>query len=178
MQLNITGDFIQKVLETSPKDSDLPTQLAGQLLASIDQTAMAAYLLTKEAAVTLLAERLKCDPVGTVEALQELPAREEDAPEPARRGRKQAATVAKPRERKPRAKANGKRQRLTAEQAADLKDQVRVFLKANGWSTRKELTAAVALNTQAIYRRIMGELQKEGTVVAQGTKATAVYGVK
>ena len=184
MQLNITGEFVKSVLEASPKNSDLLAQIADQLLASVDQGAMAAYLLTREAAVSLLAERLAGDPVGTVNALQGLPGREESAPKPARRGREKAATAAKPRGRRPGAKGKGKgkgkgkRQRLTSEQAADLKQQVRAFLKSNGWSTRRELTAAVELSTQAIYRRIMGELQEEGIVVAQGQKATAVYGLK
>ena len=180
MQVNITGDFVKKILEASPKNSDLPAQLAGQLLASIEPTSMAAFLLTKEAAVSLLAERLQSDPTGTVKALQDLPGREDEAEKPARRTTTKAATAAKPQGRKPKAKGKGKgkRQRLSPEQAADLKCQVRAFLKANGWSTRKELTGAVALSTQSIYRRIMGELQAEGVIVAQGTKARAVYGLK
>ena len=72
MQLNITGDFVKQVLEASPKNSDLPAQIAGQLLASIEPNAMAAYLLTKEAAVSLLAERLQTDATGTIKALQGL----------------------------------------------------------------------------------------------------------
>ena len=178
MQLTITGDFVKQLLEASPKNSDLPAQLAGQLLASIDQSAMAAYLLTKEAAVSLLAERLQTDAAGTIKALQGLPSREDEAPKPARRGRKKAATAVKPRASKPRAKGKGKRQRLSAEQAEDLKGQVRAFLKANGWSSRRELSAAVKLDTPAKYRRIMGELQEEGVVVVKGEKALAVYGVK
>ena len=182
MQLNITGDFVKQLLEASPKNSDLPVQLAGQLLASIDQNAMAAYLLTKEAAVSLLAERLQTDAAGTIKALQGLPGREDEAPKPVRRGRKKTATAAKPQAPKGKAKGKGKgkgkRQRLTAAQAEDLKGQVRAFLKANGWSSRRELSAAVKLDTQAKYRRIMGELQEEGVVVAKGEKALAVYGLK
>ena len=185
MQLNLTPDFVKQVLESSPKSSDLGNQLAAQLLASIDQQAMATYLLTKETAVSLLAQRLQSDPVGTIKVLQDLPERLDAPEEPARRGRKKKAapgapkkakTAAKPQGRK--AKAKGKRQRLTEEQAADLKKQVCTFLKENGWSTRKELTSAVDLSTQSIYRRIMDELQEEGVVIAKGTKATAVYGVK
>ena len=189
MQLNITGDFITQVIEASPDSSDLPAQIAGQLLSSIDQTAMAAYLLTREAAVSLLVERLKSDPMATVQALQGLPAREAETPKPPRRGRKTAAASATPRPRKTRTKTRtkakakakakkDKRQRLTAEQVADLKGQVRAFLKANGWSSRRELSAAVKLDTQSIYRRIMGELQKEGVVASKGEKALAVYGLK
>ena len=55
---------------------------------------------------------------------------------------------------------------------------MRAFLKANGWSSRRELSAAVKLDTQAKYRRIMGELQEEGVVVVKGEKALAVYGLK
>ena len=176
MELTVTGSFVKQILEATPANAKLKDTLASQLISAVDPHAMAAYLLTKDAAVSLLSERLKKEPVKTMTALQDLPKRANGKPEPAKKSRKkvEAKTAPKPRRK---AKSNGKRRRLSGEEVSDLKEQVRSFLKTNGWSTRKELTSAVDLNTQAIYRRILSELQEEGAVIAQGEKSKAVYGL-
>jgi hypothetical protein len=167
MELTITGDLAKQILSASKKDSRLAEQLASQFLTSIDPHAMAAFLLTREVAVSLLADRLRRNPVATIKSLQKLPGR-------GRRpvGRKKAAAAGTP------TRGRKRRRRLTAADVEALKGQVRSFLSKNGWSTRKQLNQAVDLGTQAIYRRIMLELQQAGEVVSKGEKSKAVYGLK
>jgi len=64
---------------------------------------------------------------------------------------------------------------LNAAQSDALKQQVVAFLAKHPWATRKQLTAAVPLKTQAVYRRIMHELQAAGKIVGKGQKSKAVY---
>jgi len=64
---------------------------------------------------------------------------------------------------------------LVKQQSEALKQQVVGFLAKHPWATRKQLTAAVPLKTQAVYRRIMHELQAAGKIVGKGQKSKAVY---
>lgn len=169
MELTITGEFAERILATSKKDSRLAQALAERYLEAVDATAMARFLLTRAVAASLLAERLKKDPAGTIRLLQRLP-----AASGARRAplRKVAVSVAAP---KP---AKRKRQRLGEGESDRVKNQVRAFLAKHPWATRKDLQRAAHLPTQAIYRRIMGELQRSGEVVSKGRKATVAYALK
>jgi len=165
MELTITGDLAKQILTASKKDSRLAEALARQYLGAIDPGAMAAFLLTHDVAMALLAERLKQDPVSTIRALQGLPERRGRVPRPtARRGTGRTG--------------GRRRRRLTASEVEQLKAQVKTFLARRGWATRKQLTGAVKLETQAIYRRIMGELQQAGEVVSRGEKSKAEYALK
>ena len=67
---------------------------------------------------------------------------------------------------------------MSPDAAQQLKNEVTSFLAKNRWATRKQLTDAVALDTQAIYRRIMTELQQEGLIMSKGEKSKAVYSLK
>lgn len=165
MELTITGDLAKQILTASKKDGRLAEALARQYLSAIDPGAMAAFLLTHDVAMALLAERLRKDPVSTIRALQGLP------------GRRGRAPVSGTRRKAGRA-GGRRRKRLTAGEVAQLKAQVKTFLARMGWATRKQLTGAVALETQAIYRRIMGELQQAGDVVSRGEKSKAEYALK
>ena len=166
MELTITGDLAKQILTASKKDGRLAEALARQYLGAIDPGAMAAFLLTHDVAMALLAERLKKDPVSTIRALQGLPERHGRAPRSATR-RKAGRTT-----------GGRRRKRLTSGEVEQLKAQVKTFLARRGWATRKQLTGAVALETQAIYRRIMGELQQAGDVVSRGEKSKAEYALK
>ena len=67
---------------------------------------------------------------------------------------------------------------MSPDAAQQLKNEVTSFLAKNRWATRNQLTDAVALDTQAIYRRIMTELQQEGLIMSKGEKSKAVYSLK
>jgi hypothetical protein len=161
MELTITGEFVKQVLAASKKDTRLANTLARRYLATIDGGAMASYLLTQDVAVALLADRLRKDPVGTVRALQRMPA----AGGRAARGRVAPGARA----------GKAKRRRLNKAQSQELKRQVKAFLAKHPWATRRQLTRVVPLTTQAVYRRIMQELQDAGEVVCKGKKSKAVY---
>lgn len=161
MELTITGEFVKQVLAASKKDTRLANTLARRYLATIDPSAMASYLLTQDVAVALLADRLRKDPVSTIRALQKMPAAG------ARPARGRAAPGARP--------GKPKRRRLTAAQSEELKSQVKAFLAKHPWATRKQLTRVVPLTTQAVYRRIMHELQAAGEIVCKGKKSKAIY---
>lgn len=66
-----------------------------------------------------------------------------------------------------------KRRRISYERIVDIKDNVCKFLKYHPGSSRLEILASVT--TCGIYRRIMGELVKDGLVKRVGDKRNAVY---
>lgn len=167
MKLEITWDFVSQILAASPKDSPVVEQLAAQLVASIDHSAMATYLFTRETAVSLLAERLQNDAAGTIKALEDLSTRVEETAKPAA-----------PEARSRKLRSKDKRPRVSAKKAADLREKVCAFLKSNGWSSRRELSAAVGLKTDAIFRHVVGELQEDGQVGCKGENELAVYGLR
>jgi hypothetical protein len=162
MELSLTGDLLAQILSVSKKDTKLPTTLARKYLEVVDPLAIARYLLTKDVAVDLLAQKLRKDPAGTIRALQRMPST--GGARPRRPSAKRAAPA-----------RAGKRRRLNTAQSEALKKQVVAFLAKHPWATRKQLTAAVPLKTQAVYRRIMHELQDAGKIVGKGQKSKAVY---
>jgi hypothetical protein len=168
MDLTLSGEITARVLSLVKNDGGLARHLAGQFLASIDRQAMASYLLSGELALDLLTRRLKTNPEQTVRDLNGLAG---------------GARVARPgRVRKAAEPRGGKRvkrrKRLSAVQAERLRAEVRSFLARKPWSSRKQLTEAVAFPSQAIYHRIMGELKTSGEVVQKGEKSKTTYAVK
>jgi len=177
MDLNLSSELAARLAIMIKKDRKLSRSLAGQLLTAVDKQAMAGYLFSKDVALELLTRRLRADPERTVQDLTALmrgeavrQKRGRGGAKPARRG---VATVAGRRTTKAR-----RRQRLSAENAEQLRSKVRAYLEKKPWSGRKELTAAVEFPSQAIYNRIMGELKKAGVVKQKGEKSKATYAVK
>lgn len=194
MQFTITGDFAKALLSSAKKDRNLARSLAQQFCRTIDLQTIGAYLITPEVAMNLLMERLTKDPEGTVTELQRMesgvrPAKQTGARGrrpgrpamnkiPGRRGRpagsKNVRLATSP--KAPRGK--GRRLRLNRTEVELLKATVQQYLNQHPWSTRMQIVRAANLPTQAIYNRVMGELRKQGKVVAQGQKAKAVYALK
>jgi len=172
MELTVTGDLAKQILTASKKDSKLAEALARQYLTSVEPQAMAAFLLTQEVATSLLAARLRKNPIATIQSLQRLPARTARTTRPKKAGPRRATRKAVVRPRQ------GRRRRLSTAEVEQLKSQVKSFLVGQRWATRKQLTESIALDTQAIYRRIMTELQQEGVIVSKGEKSKAVYALK
>ena len=179
MDLTLSGEITARVLTLLKKDTRLAKHFAGQFLSSVDQQTMASYLLSGELALDLLTRRLEANPERTVRELSRLA--EGEAQPRGRRGRrvkagrKPAAASAAPRGRGRRVR---RRRRLSAAQGEGLRTEVRSFLSKKPWSSRKQLTAAVAFPSQAIYNRIMGELKTAGEVVQKGEKSKTTYAVK
>ena len=132
---------------------------------------MAAYLLIFGVASTLLAERLRKSFTAIIGALQQLLAR-------AVTMRKAAEDRSTTKHSAAKVHRGKRRSRMSPDAAQQLKNEVTSFLAKNRWATRKQLTDAVALDTQAIYRRIMTELQQEGLIMSKGEKSKAVYSLK
>lgn len=154
------------------RDDKLARALARQFLSTVDAALMAEYLLEEEVAVALLAARFRKNPEQTIQDLQAM----QGAGAPVRRRAKgKGAPAVRPVVGK---KRGAKRYRLNAAKVAELKAQVRAHLAKQRWATRKELTAVVDLPTQAIYRRIMTELQEAGDIISKGEKAKRVYALK
>jgi hypothetical protein len=176
MELTITSDFAKHLFTRSKKDVKLARVLARQFLNSVEPRAMAQFLLRPEVAEELLASRVMQNPERTLKELQAL---EGEKPErkTKRKAKRKAKRLGRPRVAKKRA-APARRGRLSREQSESLKEQVKTFLARHRWSTRKELTAVVDLSTQAVYRRIMGELIEAGLVVSKGEKSKTVYALK
>ena len=170
MDVPITGDFVRQILAT--KNARLARALAGQFLAAIEPSALAGFLLTRDVALGLLADRLRRDPGGTIRVLIKLPGRRGSL-----RALRGASSPALPRPGRG-APGRKRRKRMTQAEVADLKGQVKAFLAKHRWATRRQLTQVVDLPTQAIYRRIMEELQNEGHVISRGIKANVTYALK
>jgi hypothetical protein len=162
MELMIKGDFAKQLLAQAKNDRGLAEALARQYVASVDPSALRAYLLTPQVALGLLTDRLRKQPEQTLVALLKLP----EGKAVARRAR--AAAPAK----------RPQRQRLSAERIEQIKDHVRRFLAAHPWSNRKQIATTAGIPTPAIYNRIISELKQAGLVVAKGQKAKTVYAVK
>jgi hypothetical protein len=158
------------------KDEKLAKALARQFLSTIEPSAMAGFLLEEEVAVALLAARFQKDPERTIQELQAL-----QGVAPAQGATRRGRPPGRPTKRAAAAvgrKRGARRRRLKAAQVEQLKAQVRAYLAKHRWATRKELTAAIDLPTQAIYRRIMTELHKAGDIISKGEKAKRVYALK
>lgn len=156
------------------KDEKLAKALARQFLSTIEPSAMAGFLLEEEVAVALLAARFQKDPERTIQELQAL-----QGAAPAQGAKRRGRPPGRPTKRAAVGRKRGaRRRRLKAAQVEQLKDQVRAYLAKHRWATRKELTAAIDLPTQAIYRRIMTELHKAGDIISKGEKAKRVYALK
>jgi hypothetical protein len=168
MNLTVSGEITARVLTLLKRDTKLARHLAEQFLASVDRQAMACYLLSGELALDLLTRRLRTNPEQTVRELGRLAG----APRGGGRGGARAAESGR------RGKRVKRRKRLSPAQAERLRADVRSFLAKKPWSSRKQLTAAVAFPSQAIYNRIMGELKSSGEVVQKGQKSKTTYAVK
>jgi hypothetical protein len=181
---------------------------AGQWLDAVPAEAMYAYLLDADTALELLTRMLRKDPKKAVAELQRLasgkrpagrggrkPARaakkRKAAPARGRKAKKAPGKAAKkapgkaakkapgkaPRRAAKKAKA-GRRNRMTPEQSEQVKKRIRAFLTKSPWSTRKEISQHAGISSQAVYRRIMGELRSAGEVISKGQKAKAIYALK
>ncbi len=162
MELMIKGEFAKHLIAQARRDRALAHALAREYVATVDPLALQAYLLSRNVALELLADRLHRHPEQTFSELSKL----------ASRAPKRAAS--QPR----RAPAPRKRQRLTSARIEQIKAQVCKFLAAHPWSNRKKITAAGGIPTPAIYIRVMGELRKGKRVIARGSKAKTVYAIK
>jgi hypothetical protein len=177
MDLNLSDEVANHVLALASKDPELARSFALAFLDAVDKIAMAHYLLADGVALNLLTERLQAQPARALRVLEGLAARavapgRRRGPVAGRAGRKPAARKqAVPASKKGRRK----RQRLTDEQAQQLKSQVRAFLGKHGGSTRKAITSAVRFTTAFHYDRIMGELKAAKAVVQRGEKSKTVY---
>ena len=99
MDLTLTGDLARHVLAMTKNDKRLARIMARELLASIDRKVMAAYLLTDDLALDLLALRLATDLETTFAELQQLA-----AGEPSPRERRARPVAAKKKRSRPPAK--------------------------------------------------------------------------
>jgi hypothetical protein len=179
MELTLTGNLAKQLLTRTKGDTQLAAALAAEYLAQVDPMDMARYLLTPQAALGLLVERLQTAPESTMRELSVLQDRQRGAARPTRGGRKAKATT-KPAP-KPAAKTTakpGKRVRLSEKEIDGLKNAVRSLLQRHGWATRKQICDAAELPTMSIYNRVMAELQRSGEVAAKGEKGKRVYGLK
>jgi hypothetical protein len=180
MDLMLSGEIAKHIFTMTKKDAKLAQAMAQQFLSAIDPGAIAGYLLTADVARRLLAERIKREPERTLRELQALTG----GGRPGRRGRTtgrrskgpeaplgQGAAAA-------RGRRGRRRHRMSSEQVAALKEQVRGFLARGRWANRRELSAAVPFPSLAAYNRIMGELRNEGIVRSKGEKSKTVYGIK
>jgi hypothetical protein len=175
MELTITSDFAKHLFTRSKKDAKLARVLARQFLNSVEPRAMARFLLRPEVAEKLLISKVMQNPEQTLKELQAL-----EGGRPERKAKRKAKRPGRPRLTKKSATPVRRRRRgrLSREQSESLKEQVKTFLARHRWSTRKELTAVVDLSTQAVYRRIMGELLEAGVVVSKGEKSKTTYALK
>ena len=167
MDLTLTGDLARHVLAMTKNDKRLARIMARELLASIDRKVMAAYLLTDDLALDLLALRLAADLETTFAELQQLaggPSRRK-----ARRARPVAVKKRTPAQAKPR-----KRTHLTAAQVTEIKTRVQAVLR-NGPASREQLRRAVKFPSIATYNRIMGELRTAGIIIAKGDRGKTAY---
>ncbi len=186
MKFMITESFLKELVKHRALDKKMIASLAAEFIAQTDSTELAKYLLTKEVAVALLAERLQKDPVAEFRRLKEITP-EEDA-RPRRRGRPaKSDKQAQPRRRGRPPKSNGvsaktatgrRKKRLSADKSDKLKDEIREFLKANPGSSRLQILNSVKIPTTAIYNRLMVALKETNEIVSKGEKRNAVYYLK
>lgn len=170
MDLVLRGELADSFLSTVKKgDSNWAQSLAKQWFNSVELEALSMYLLDSDHAVSLLADRLKKDPQGTLKALDKMPPRQETT---RRRGRPS-------KNRSPLNTDKGRvikrRKRLTAEELAGFKKQIVSFLNQNPWSSRNQITTAVKIPSAALYNRIISELKSEKALVAKGKRSKTLY---
>lgn len=180
MQLTLTGSLAKQLADRTKGDRQLAMTLAAELLAQRDPMSVARYLLDRNTALALIADRLQNAPQQTLRELGDLPART-----PGHTRQKRTRGAAKPAAKPARAAGAGHRAakaggrlRLSSAQIEALKVAVRGFLARHGWATRKQISEAARLPTPSIYNRVMNELQGTGEVKARGEKAKRVYGLK
>jgi hypothetical protein len=166
MDLILTGDLARHVLAMTKNDKRLARIMARELLAGIDRKVMAAYLLTDDLALDLLALRLSADLDTTLAELEQLatgklPSRRTAR---ARRARPVAKKQARPK----------KRAHVTATQVAAIKTRVQAVVR-KGPASRNQICSAVKFPSVSVYNRIMGELRTAGVVIAKGKRGKTVY---
>jgi hypothetical protein len=171
VDLILTGDVARRVAAMTKNDKRLARMMARELLASLDRTVVAAYLLTDDVALDLLALRLAADLETTLADLEQLAAGGSPSRRPARarRARPVAAKTQAQAQAKPR-----KRVHLTTAQVAEIKTRVQVVLKA-GPASRKQICRVVKFPSISTYNRIMGELRGDHVIVVEGERGKAVY---
>ena len=72
MDITISGEFAQRIMALTRKDRALALAFAQQLMASVEPAAISRFLLTREAALALLTERLRKHPEQTLAELRRL----------------------------------------------------------------------------------------------------------
>ena len=195
MNLTIEGDLANRLFVLLKKDRTLARSFAHQWANKISPNDLHSYLLTQDAATDLLVLLLQKAPEKTLADLHALaegkakkaaPPEKKASPRKKRgpgRPRKVKAKPARKAATKPARKAaakakTGARIRLTAEQAQAAKDKITKYLRKNAWATRKELTAAADLPTQAAYMRVVRELLDADKITAKGERSKRVYGLR
>lgn len=154
MELTVTGAIFTAALKKNP---NLASTLAQQYLQGVDPLAMAVFLLDKKTAMVLLESKLRSDPEGTIQALNRLPTR--PASPNGKRARKQPA----------------RRRQMSAEDTEEAKLKIRKYLSLHRWATRKHLMRYAGIESNAVWRRIIGELMAADELTARGDKAKREY---
>lgn len=189
MELTLTGPLANRLYDLAKDDPDLARALAQQFIDQVEPSALYGYLLDHETIISLLTTMLQQNPEQTLTDLQLLAAgKKATAPSAAKIHAPAAAparTKAKPQARKTKAKAkpaakkakaqSGGRRRFTKDDVEAIKDKLSAFLQTEGWVTRRQLESVVEIPTQALYRRVIGEMREEGRIVSKGQKAKTVY---
>ncbi len=177
MPLAISGELGSYLVSTLDKDIKLARAMARDYVESIDQQALATYLMPPEVAVELLVGRLQEDPEQTLADLKKLAAGKGIKLQEGRGGRSKAGArkTAAGKGQGARRSRSRTRKRMTPEQTAQAKETILALLQRKGWSSRAEITAAAELTSMAVYTRLMGELRRARKVIAHGSKANMVY---
>ncbi|MBK8482076.1 MAG: hypothetical protein IPL40_13050 [Proteobacteria bacterium] len=178
LEFLITGDLAQQVLGLAQRDPKLARTLAQQFVARVEPVAMQGFLLDDAAAIELLTRRLAQDPARTLEQLQRLPLAKRvrvAATKPARRA---AAASASPAGKSAPAGKRRRRQRLSTADAAVLKRAILEYVGAHPGANRSGILSAVAIPTDGLYNRVMGELRQAGELAGSGARSSMVYRLK
>lgn len=165
MDLTLTGELAKHLITMTRKDGKLAEAMAREYLKAVSATEIAAYLLTPDVTLRLLAERLRKNPEQTLRQLQDLAGQQVRRPRGARAGRAKT-------------RGTGKRIRLSQAEVEGLKTKVRSYLGHHPWSNRKQLFGAVTFPSLAVYNRILGELRESGEVRSNGEKSKTVYALR
>lgn len=173
VELLISGDLAQQVLALAQRDPKVARSLAQQFVARIEPVALQRFLVDDAAAIDLLAKRLVQDPKRTIDGLQRLPV--------ATRARVVAAgkgPVAVPSPARPSARRTRRRQHLSAQQAAALKQAIRQFLTAHPGANRRGILGAVEIPSDGLYNRLIGEMRAAGELAVSGARSSTTYSLK
>lgn len=177
VELLISGDLAQQVLALAQRNPKVARSLAQQFVARIEPVALQRFLLDDATAIDVLAKRLVQDPKRTIDGLQRLPV--------AKRARAVAVAVAAgkgpvaaPSPARPPARRTRRRQHLSAQQAAVLKQAIRQYLAAHPGANRRGILGAVEIPSDGLYNRLIGEMRAAGELAVSGARSSTTYSLK